>query len=255
MSTAPYVEAFGCPAVGKTYVTERLLRLAELQDAGIQTELFSLSRARRLSRVAWKVRLIVAALPVLGAHWWSFCSLVWNTPWSSAPAAGRALLNWLQLLAMVQCLHRQERPIVLCQGIFQAVWSLRFRARPAAGRPFPMQQWVSLTLALLPSRPIVVLHVVAEGQVIQARQRGRLGGQSVIDRSRVAPNDAAMVVEEVLAVIDALESSGRVKVVTFDNTLGEPSHRRLCALAHALGLAGSMKAIAPGPAHGLSQVP
>lgn len=181
--------------------------------------------------------------------------LVWNTPWSSTPAAGRALMNWLQLLAMVQCLHRKGRPIVLCQGIFQAIWSLRFRARPEAGRPFPMQQWISLTLALLPPRPIVVLHVVAEEQVIQARQRGRMGGQSVIDRSRVAPNDAAVVAEEVLAVIDALESSGRVRVVTFDNAQGEPGRRRLCALAHALGLAGSMKAMAPGPVHGLSQVP
>ncbi|MCE8002452.1 hypothetical protein [Billgrantia ethanolica] len=254
MSTAPYVEAFGCPAVGKSYVTERLLELAELRDAGVQSELFSISRARRLSRMATKVRLVAGAVPLLGAHWGRFCALVRCTPWSSAPAAGRALLNWLQLLAMVQCLHRQERPIVLCQGIFQAVWSLRFRSRPEAGRPFPMQQWISLTLALLPPRPIVVLHVVAEGQVIQARQRDRRGGQSVIDRSRVARNDAAVVVEEVLAVIDALESSGRVRVVTFDNAQGEPGRQKLCALAHALGLAGSM-AMAPGPVHGLSQLP
>ncbi|SEF55608.1 hypothetical protein [Billgrantia desiderata] len=255
MNTAPYVEAFGCPAVGKSYVTERLLGLAELRDAGVQSELFSISRARRLSRMATKLRLVVGAVPLLGAHWGRFCALVRCTPWSSAPAAGRALLNWLQLLSMVQRLHRQGRPILLCQGIFQAVWSLRYRARPDAGPAFPMQQWVSLTLALLPPCPIVVLHVVAEREVIQRRQHDRVGGQSVIDRSRDARNDSVVIAEEVLAVIAALEASGRVRVVTFDNTVAEPGHRSLSALARALGLAGSTQAMAPRAAHGFSQAP
>ncbi|MGR2737572.1 hypothetical protein ACUY1T_03870 [Billgrantia sp. Q4P2] len=253
---APYIEAFGCPAVGKSYVTERLLRLPEIRDAGIQTELFPITRSKRLWRVPRKLWLILSYLPALRLEWRRFVSLVGRTPWAGALAAGRALLNWLQLLSMLQRLHRQERPILLCQGIFQAIWSLRFRTRSSGGHLFPLQEWIALTVSLLPPRPIVVLHVVAETQAIHLRQRNRVGGQSVIDRQHEGQHDPARIVQEILEAIQLLEAQGKLRMVTFDNSAGNPTQETLAALAQTLGLGYQPpEALSQEHAAGLSEVP
>ena len=232
---APYIEAFGCPAVGKSYVTGRLLALPEVRQAGVQSELFPISRGQRLSRVPRKLWLILSYLPTLRSEWRRLTSLVWHTPWVSLPEAGRALLNWIQLLSMLQRLHRHEGAILLCQGVFQAIWSLRFRTR-SAGPAFPLQDWVALTLSLLPPRPIVVLHVVAGAEAIRHRQHNRVGGQSMLDRRHSAVHSPSQVVQEVLDAIRALESAGKLRVVTFDNSAASLSNEALCALALTLGL-------------------
>ncbi|MFQ3788195.1 hypothetical protein [Halomonas sp. A29] len=234
---APYIEAFGCPAVGKTFVTEQLLRLPETRDADIQTELFPTARGQRLWRVPRKLWLVLSFLPTLRGEWRQVVSLVGRTPWTGVPAAGRALLNWVQLLSMLQQLHhRQESPILLCQGAFQAIWSLRFRTRSAEGETFPLQEWIALTLSLLPPRPIVVLHVVAEKNVIHERQRDRAGGQSVVDRQPGGTYDSARIVQEILEAINLLEAQGKLRVVTFNNTTASLSQEALSALAQTLGL-------------------
>lgn len=236
----PYIEAFGRPAVGKSFVTEQLIRLPEVRDAGVLSELFSVTRGHRLSRVPRKLWLILRYLPTLLEHRSSIASLVSRTSWSSVPAAGRGLLNWVQLLAMVQQLHRQGKPILLCQGIFQAIWSLQFRTDPAADQAFPLQEWVALSLALLPPRPIVVLHVVASSAVIRQRQINRVGGQSILDRERHGSTSvqsrSARIVYEIVAALRLLEAEQRLRVVPFDNTAGEVTHENLLALGQDLGL-------------------
>lgn len=245
---APYIEAFGPPAVGKSYVTERLVKLPEVYRAGVLTELFPVTHGHRLLRVPWKLWLILRYLPTLLAERRRIGPLVRCTPWASGAAAGRGLLNWVQLLAMVQHLHRQQGAILLCQGIFQAVWSLRFRAKPVAGHAFPLQEWIELSLALLPGRPVVVLHVVAAPAAIHLRQRDRIGGQSVLDRQQhgftSAQRRSARIAQEILAALRSLESVGRLQVVTFDNTSGDMTYEKLASLAQALGL-GRDPSVAP----------
>ncbi|TFH88172.1 hypothetical protein EQG41_04515 [Billgrantia azerbaijanica] len=252
LETDIYIEAFGRPAVGKSYVTERLVKLPEVRRAGVLTELFPVTKGHRLSRVPRKLWLILRYLPTLLMRRRRIAALVRSTPWMSAPAAGRALLNWVQLLAMVQHLHhlhRQGEPILLCQGVFQALWSLWFRAEPTVDRPFPLQEWITLSLALLPPRPIVVLHVVAAPAAIRQRQLDRVHGQSVLDRRRhgfaSAQHCSARITEEILTALLSLESEGQLRVVTFDNTAEELTHERLTSLVQVVGLGRDPSAASP----------
>ncbi|PMR71864.1 hypothetical protein [Halomonas heilongjiangensis] len=239
-TSAPYIEAFGSPAVGKSYVTHRLVMSPLLRQAPVLTEAFPLAGSRRVGRVTRKLCLSLRYLPSLLSRADGLVSLVRRTPWMSAAGAVRALANWVQLLAMIQHLHRKRAPILLCQGIFQAVWSLRFRAEPPAGRGFPMREWIEFSLSLMPSRPIVVLHVVAAPAVIRRRQAERTDGQSVMDRSgheqEAASQRSAHIVQEILAELLSLEAEGRLRIVTFRNDAAEMAPDRLSSLAVELGL-------------------
>lgn len=234
-----YIEAFGPPGVGKSYVAARLLQLPVSQRGTVHVEAFPMASRGRLLRVLAKLLLTLRYLPLFVANGGKMLRLIRRTHWLSRVSAARALINWVQLVAMIHYLHRRDGSILLSQGIFQAIWSLRFRAHNEAESPFPMQGWISFTLSLLPPRDIVVLYVSASEQVTQARLASREKGQSVMDRQK---GDATLqvlsehIVHELLGALEVLAEQGMLRIVHFDNSSDAISDERLLALANELTL-------------------
>ncbi|WP_444984374.1 hypothetical protein [Halomonas mongoliensis] len=232
------IEAFGAPAVGKSYVTEALMELPVELRGNVQNEAFPMTRDRRIVRAVGKLTLTLRYLPQLVKISPRLWTLVRCTPWRGLGTAVRGLSNWVQLLAMLKQLDKRAEPILLSQGILQAIWSLHFRARPSDKQPFPLRDWLELTLAQLPARPLVILQVVADDSVVQRRLTGREQGQSVMDRSkeRDAQARSIAIIEELDAEMSRLAEQGRLSVATFDNSSDSLSSASLAELAGSLGL-------------------
>ncbi len=228
------IEAFGAPGVGKSYVCSRLLHVV---GDRVQSEPYSLAPHKKFQRVFCKTSLMIAQFPVLICSGVNVYRLARQTCWSSYASAARALFNWFLVVAAVNYMDRNPRPILLSQGIFQAIWSLAYRAKADAS--FPLRQWVDLSLRALPERSLVVLTIVAPVDRVKQRLDRRGGGQSIMDANHNSYHmeRAVMLCDQLQSVISEYVEAKKLRLVVFDNGAEKFPACGINKLIQALGLA------------------
>ena len=235
-----YIEAFGPPAVGKSYVAGQIVAAVRSAGSPLQIEPYSLAPAGRSRRTVLKIAITLRYLSVIAPRWRALIAVAYRTPWVSTRGAARGLANWVQLIAMIRYLHGSNAPILLSQGIGQAMWSLRFRSVPSSGRNFPMRAWLDLTLSLLPDRELVVLSISAESNKVRERLYGRRNGQSVLDREASGCTAVRMqtdiALREVRAELENLQKTGRLRIIDFDNSKDDIDANEAQSIGSKLGI-------------------
>lgn len=232
----PTIEAFGSPAVGKSYVIKHLARHVEGQGERLQREPYSLVRRDRIARVLRKTWLLASQLPGLLPHIPAILRLLRQCAWESRAGAFKALFNWLLVMASLRHLRRASDPVLLSQGAFQAIWSLAYRAR--ADGKFPLGAWVNLTLSIIPDRTLVVLLITAGPDTVTRRISTRTEGQSVLDHHRDAGamDRAQHIIDDLTQFIEVNAAKGNLRLVVHDNGADRFSEQSAARLAHDLGL-------------------
>ncbi len=246
LAPLPIIEAFGSPGVGKSYTVANLMKVIEPTGMKVQREPYSLAGSARFHRALRKGMLLVLQTPGLVRYAMAIATLLRQNAWISRAEMFRAVFNWLVVISALRYLRHAPGPVLFGQGVFQAIWSLAFRAR--ADDSFPLSAWIDLTLTMLPNRDLSVLLVNADAATVALRLETRTNGQSLLGRGREAGAmaRAQRATDDLAQRIKELAAKGKVRLVEFDNEANGFQEEAMRKLATELGLTSLHMSRDPG---------
>lgn len=169
------IEFLGLPGAGKTTLTSRLSPL--LQDLGISIHEPSFKRrhGKTGNRIFVKLHMVIGELFfhfhfTLLSIWYILLSR--QTSWRDTITT---CFNWLFCAGIIRQNSLQTKPVLLDQGIFQALWSIRYSC---------MYEPASLELLLnsLICMPFIVVVLDTEPSIIRKRLHERPGSSSRLEK-------------------------------------------------------------------------
>ena len=210
----PVIEMLGVPGSGKTFVAEMIAAAAPDADVRLVR-----GRAGRLDRALGavdKLRLsaaLVASSPRATARLMSLV-LRHEPPVSRLP---KVVLNWLWMLARIRGAEAAD-PLVVDQGIGQALWSTCFRSH--AADPAVSRRLVDAAMAIVGPREWTIVVVEAKPSVVSARISSRTDGRSPFDAESPGGQlaDAYRAMDSTRAALESAAAVERVDIVAIDNS-------------------------------------
>ncbi len=194
------VEFLSIPGAGKSTLSHRVAELWRAEDGEVAEPTYTLDHRRRpLMRKITKGLLAAGMLlrhPGQALDWISRIARTRQRSWHELCHVS---FNWLYISGL-QGARRSDRELrLLDEGIFQALWSIAYRAETWESFSTECPQWLSTVLPL----PMVLVVVNAGTETVAQRLRGRSERSSLLEQDE--ERDGEYSLEHAQACLSCIE--------------------------------------------------
>lgn len=198
------IEYLGVPGAGKSTLAHRVAELLQAQDIAVHEATFTLDHRRSpLQRRMVKSLLAARLLLRHPGRAQSWARLIAQTRQRSWRELCHVVFNWCYLCELHESHHSRREILLLDEGIFQALWSIAYRA---GTMDVVYRSALQPLSAVLPS--VMVLVVVHAGPAtISQRLRDRSESMSLLEQDR--SRDGEYQLDHALACLFCIEDLAR----------------------------------------------
>jgi len=228
------VEFLGLPGAGKSSLSLRVGEELSKRGVHVNQSTYDLSRAmpglhRYLRKAGYFAREILGHI----RHAGSSTRAILATRQASLAEMGRVVFNFLYMCGLMRRSSRLPGVHLFDQGLFQALWSIRFRAEKG-----PFREALTPIVGTLPLPDAVVL-VETSADRILSRLKSRPGQTSRLERLPLTSEGELLAAVEALTEVRALLESSRetrkaMLVLTVNNNTEHDLEESVASVAQAV---------------------